>query len=518
LNGYIEYENTFAKKHYVKAMAGYNEELKQNRNFSVTAKNLIDPTLPSLVPNSDPAPVVGAAQSEWAVSGSFFRLNYFFDNKYLLEVNGRYDGTSRFPRGNRYIFAPSISAGWRISEEKFFTPLTKYVNQLKFRGSYGTLGNQATSSTYPYIATMPVGQGGYVFDNNLTSPYVGAPGLVNANFTWEKVTTFNLGLDASLLDNRLSIAFDRYTRTTRDMLVGSFPLPAILGTAPPARNAAELETKGWELNLAWKDKAFHDLHYSVAFNLSDYTSTITKYDLNPTGLISDYYVGRKFGETWGYTTDGFFQSQEEVQKSPSQNGLGYSRWVPGDIKYHDLNGDGKIDVGANTVSNPGDQRVIGNATPRYRFGLNLSAEYKGFDITLFFQGVLKRDYWLGGPYFWAFADDEWSVPMQYHMNSWTPDNRNAYYPLTQFGAWWNRQTQTKYKQNAAYTRLKQATIGYSVPAALLKRYKIDRIRAYVTCQNLFEITKLHKAFDPELLEATAYPLSRAVTFGLQVGL
>lgn len=518
LNGYIEYENTFASKHYVKAMAGYNEELKQNRNFSVTAKNLIDPTLPSLVPNYDPAPVVGAAQSEWAVSGSFFRLNYFFDNKYLLEVNGRYDGTSRFPRNNRYIFAPSISGGWRISEEKFFAPLTKYVNQLKIRASYGTLGNQATSSTYPYIATMPVGQGGYIFDNNLNSPYVSAPGLVNADFTWEKVTTFNLGLDASLLDNRLTIAFDRYTRTTRDMLVGSFPLPAVLGTAPPDRNAAELETKGWELHLTWKDKALQDLHYSVAFNLSDYKSTITKYDLNPTGLISDYYVGRKFGETWGYTTDGFFQSQEEVQKSPSQNGLGYSRWVPGDIKYHDMNGDGKIDVGANTVTNPGDRRVIGNQTPRYRFGLNLSAEYKGFDITLFFQGVLKRDYWLSGNYFWAFSDDEWSVPMQYHKDSWTPQNTNAYYPLTQFGAWWNQQTQTKYKQNAAYTRLKQATIGYSVPGALLKRFKIDRIRAYVTGQNLFEMTNLHKAFDPELLNATAYPLSRAVTFGLQVGL
>jgi len=518
LNGYIEFENTFAAKHYVKAMAGYNEELKQVRDFSVTAKNLIDPTLPSLVPNYDPSPVVGAAQNQWAVSGSFFRLNYIFNNKYLLEVNGRYDGTSRFPRGNRYIFAPSVSAGWRISDEKFFAPLTKYVNQLKFRGSYGTLGNQATSSPYPYIATMPVGQTGYVFDNNLTSPYVGAPGLVNANFTWEKVTTFNLGLDASLLDNRFNITFDRYVRTTADMLVGSFPLPAILGTLPPSRNAAELKTKGWELNLTWRDKILHDLHYSVAFNLSDYTSRLTKYDLNPTGLLNGLYQGMKFGDVWGYTTDGFFQSQEEVQKSPSQNGLGYSRWVPGDVKYHDMNGDGKIDVGDNTVTNPGDQRIIGNQTSRYRFGFNLSADYKGFDVTLFFQGVLKRDYWLGGPYFWAFADDEWGVPMKYQQDSWTPDNRNAYYPLTQFGASWDHQTQTKYKQNAAYTRLKQATIGYTLPASMLKRFKIDRIRAYVTGQNLFTITKLHKAFDPELLNATAYPLSRAITFGLQLGL
>ena len=520
LNGYVEYENTFAQKHYVKVMAGYNEELKQNRGFNVTAKNLIDPTMPSLVPNYDPSPVIGGAQNQWAVSGSFFRVNYFFNNKYLLEVNGRYDGTSRFPRGNRYIFAPSVSGGWRISEEKFFAPLTKYVDQFKVRASYGTLGNQATTKPYPYIATMPVGQAGYVFDNNLTSPYVGAAGLVNANFTWEKVTTFNLGTDISLFDSRLNINFDRYTRTTSDMLVGSFPLPAILGTQPPSRNAAELKTKGWELNLVWRDKAMHDLHYSVAFNMADYRSSVTKYDLNPTGVIGNgvFYQGMKIGEIWGYETDGIFQSQEEVQKSPSQNGLGYSRWVAGDVKYHDLNGDGKIDVGDNTITKPGDQRIIGNNTPRYRFGLNLSADYKGFDFTVFFQGVLKRDYWLSGTYFWAFADDEWGVPVKSQLDSWTPQNPNAYYPSTQFGAWYDHQQQTRYLQNAAYTRLKQATIGYTVPQSLLKKYKIDRVRVYVTGQNLFEITKLHDGFDPELLNATAYPLSRGVSFGLQLGL
>jgi TonB-linked SusC/RagA family outer membrane protein len=520
LNGYIDYENTFAGKHYLKVMAGYNQELKQNRSFNVTGKNLVDPTLPSLVPNSDPNPVIGAAQSEWAVSGSFFRLNYIFDEKYLLEVNGRYDGSSRFPRGNRYIFAPSISGGWRVSEEKFFEPLLKYVSQLKVRASYGTLGNQFTTTTYPYIANMPVGQTGYVFDNNLTSSYVGAPGLVNPDFTWEKVTTFNIGVDASLLNNRLDISFDRYTRTTKDMIVGSAPLPAILGTNPPLRNAADLETTGWELNIAWKDRVTKDFSYNISFNLSDYKSTITKYDLNPTGIIGYdvYYVGKRLGEVWGYTTAGYFQSQEEVQKSPTQTVLGYSRWVPGDIKYYDLNGDGRISNGNNTVVNPGDLRVLGNNLPRYIWGFNISASYKNFDATLFFQGVMKRDYWLGGSYFWAFSDDEWGVPMKYHLNSWTPQNKNAYYPLTQFGAWWNQQTQTKYKQNAAYTRLKQVTIGYSLPAGLLNRVHIDRLRLYVTGQNLFEITKLHDAFDPELLDATAYPLSRSFTFGLQLGL
>ncbi|WP_168208790.1 TonB-dependent receptor [Chitinophaga sp. XS-30] len=517
LNSYAEYENTFGAKHYLKAMVGYNEELKQNRSFGVTARNLIDPTLPSLVPHNDQNPALTAAQSEWAVSGSFFRLNYIYADKYLLEVNGRYDGTSRFRRGNRYLFAPSVSAGWRISQEKFFEPLTRYVNDLKIRGSYGTLGNQFTDSNYPYIATMPVGQTGYIFNDNLTGPYVGAPGLVNPQFTWEKVTTRNIGVDAVFLNNRLVLNFDKYTRTTKDMLASSAPLPGIIGVAPPSSNAVDMKTDGWELMLNWKDQVTKDFSYSVGFNLSDYTATITKYDLNPSGLISDYYVGAKINEVWGYTTAGYFQSEDEVTKSASQRGIWGGQWLPGDIRYVDLDGDGNITQGDNTLANPGDRRIIGNTTPRYQFGLNLGAEYKGFDATVFFQGTLKRDYWLGGTYFWGFTD-EWSVPLKYHLDTWTPENRDAYYPVNKIGAWYNQQTQTKYKQNAAYARLKQVTIGYSLPQSLLSQAKIARARVFLTGQNLFLITDLHKAFDPELLNGQTYPLSRSFAFGLQVGL
>lgn len=518
LNTYAEYQNTFAGKHYLKVMVGYNEELKQNRSFGVTARNLIDPTLPSLVPNNDKNPLLAAANSEWAVSGSFFRLNYIFADKYLLEVNGRYDGTSRFRRGNRYLFAPSVSAGWRISQENFFAGLTDVVNDLKIRGSYGTLGNQATSTYYPYIATLPVAQGTYVFNDNLTSPVVSAPALVNPGFTWEKVSTFNIGLDAAFLKERLILNVDKYTRSTKDMLVASRPVPGILGIAPPATNAADLETRGWEFNLTWKDQLERDFNYSVTLNLSDYVAEITRYDLNPTGLISDpYYVGFNIGDIWGYTTAGYFQSADEVNKSASQTGIWGGPWLPGDIRYVDLDGDGDINQGKNTVSDPGDRRVIGNNMPRYQFGLNLSADYKGFDATVFFQGTLKRDYWLGGTYFWGFVD-EWSVPLKYHLDTWTPDNRDAYYPVNKIGAWYNQQTQTKYKQNAAYARMKQATIGYSLPQSLLSRAKISRVRVYLTGQNIFEITKLHKAFDPELLDGQTYPLSRSWCFGIQVGL
>ena len=517
LNGYVEYENTFAKKHYFKAMAGYNEELKKNRSFSATAKNLIDPTLESLVPNYDPNPVVGGALSEWAVSGSFFRLNYIFDDKYLLEVNGRYDGTSRFRRGDRYIFVPSVSAGWRVSEEKFFDGLKNTVNNLKLRASWGTSGNQATERTYPYIATMPTGQTGYIFDNGLTSPYVGTPALVNAGFTWEKVKTRNIGLDASFLRSRLGLNFDLYERKTEDMLYASAPLPAIIGVNPPESNSVDLRTRGWELNLTWNDRLGDEFNYSVGLNVSDYTSKITKFDLNPTNLVSTYYVGQKLNDVWGYTTAGFFQSPEEIEKSASQREIWNGAWLPGDIRYADLDGNGTINPGDNTVQNPGDRRIIGNTTPRYQFGLNLTADYKGFDATVFFQGVGKRDYWLGGTYFWGFTD-EWSVPLKYNLDTWTPQNPDAYYPVNKIGAWYNQQTQTKYKQNAAYARLKQVTLGYTLPKALTSRVKINRARFFVTGQNLFEITDLHEAFDPELLDGQTYPISRSIAFGIQVGL
>ncbi len=517
LNSYLQYENTFGGKHYLKAMIGYNEELKQNRNFNVTARNLVDPTLPSLVPNNDKSPILGAAQNEWAVSGSFFRLNYIYADKYLLEVNGRYDGTSRFQRGNRYLFAPSVSAGWRVSQERFFAGISDIVNDLKIRASYGTLGNQATQQPYPYIATMPIGQTGYVFDDNLTSPYVGAAGLVSPDFTWEKVSTIDGGLDASFLKNRLGLVFDYYVRTVKDIIQSGAARPGILGATPPTANSADIRTKGWELNLTWSERLNKDFSYNVAFNLADATTEVTRYDLNPKGLINTYYEGLTLGDIWGYTTAGFFQSAEEVAKSPSQKNLYGGAWLPGDIRYTDLNGDGIISVGDNSIYNPGDQRVIGNSTPRYLFGLNLGAEYKGFDATVFIQGTGKRDYMLGGTYFWGFTS-EWDVPLKYHLDTWTPENRDAYYPVNKIAASYNQQTQTKYLQNAAYARLKQATIGYSLPQSLLSRAKISRVRVYITGQNLFEVTDLHKAFDPELLGVQTYPLSRSWSFGLQVGL
>ncbi|MEB3036549.1 SusC/RagA family TonB-linked outer membrane protein [Capnocytophaga ochracea] len=513
-NIYAQYENTFAEKHYFKAMVGYNQESKHNESFSVQVKNLVNQDYPFLKLNNDDKPSVGSGISDWALIGSFFRLNYVYNQKYLVEVNGRYDGSSRFSRENRYVFSPSASLGWRISKEKFFEPINSVVSDLKFRASYGKLPNQQVKALYPYLPTMPYGnQTGYIFGTQQL-PYVSAPGLVSNNFTWEEVATRNFGVDFGFLNNRLTGSFDYYIRNTTGMLVNGLALPAVLGVGAPQRNAADLETKGFELTLGWHDAIGEDFKYGVSFNLADSRSFITKYDLNPTGSLGDYYVGREIGEIWGYTTEGLYQTDEDAAKLDKTKLAGY-KWLAGDVKYKDLNNDGKIDYGKNTLDDHGDLSVIGNNQARYTFGLNLNAEYKGFDFTVFFQGVGKRDYMLNDVYFWGFSNaDEWSVPATNQLDHWTPENPNAYYPRLRFGGWGNTRTQTRYMQDASYIRLKQITLGYTLPKEVLSNIGLQNLRLFITGQNLCEWTKLIKSYDPELLSQN-YPINRVITIGVQ---
>lgn len=523
INLFAQYENTFGKN-FIKGMVGYNQELKQYKGFNVYVKDLIDQDIPAINLNNDSKPTVGGNQNSWAIVGTFFRLNYSYDDKYLLEINGRYDGSSRFGGDNRYVFSPSVSAGWRISRENFFKPLQGLVNDLKLRASYGVLGNQSFNSAntsdgnlYPYLATLPIGSSGYIFDNNL-EPTVGAPGLVSSNFTWEKVATQDAGIDLTMFRNRLSTTFDYYIRNTDNMLVPGAPLPAVLGTSAPSRNAANLRTQGWELNMQWQDRINSDWSYNVGFVLSNYNARITKYDLNPNKIIgaTDYYPGYEFGQIWGFVTQGFFQTDQQA-KAANQSALYGGQLMAGDIQYKDLNGDGKITYGDNTVSNPGDQKIIGNSTPQYQFGLNLSVTYKNFDFTVLLQGVGKENFMpsSGDNYFWGFTS-EWAVPMVWNDNYWTPQHPNAYFPVLRFGGADNFLSQTKYLQNAAYMRLKNISIGYNFSTSLLQKIKIQRLRVYVTGENILTLTNLYPAYDPELLNAPGYPLNKAYSAGIQV--
>lgn len=512
-NAYAEYSFSLGqKKHNFKIMAGYNQEKEHTQYHYVGRKNLIDATNPSI--NLATGDILtNGTESQWAVNGFFGRINYNYDNKYLLEVDGRRDGSSKFRKGDRYDFFPSASAAWRISEEKFFEPLKSWWDDLKIRVSYGSLGNQAVSSNFPYLVAYGINTRYNALLNGTLPVAVTVPGLVSSSFTWEKVNQFDVGFDTTFLNNKLIAAFDWYRRDTKDMLTSGEVLPAVLGAAVPVENAANLKTVGWELSLEWNDRLACGLTYHIKGVLSDYQSTITKYS-NPTGLISHYYKGCKLGDIWGYVSNGLFQTDAEAQ-SADQSYLWGGNWSAGDVKYEDLDHNNKINIGNNTLSNPGDRKIIGNTTPRYAFGITAGFEYKGFDFSMFWQGIGKRDYMLGGAAFWGFSD-EWETPLKHNLDYWSKDNPGGYFPRLGWANSGNRQTCTRYLQNARYCRLKNLTLGYTVPKAITGKWGIGRMRVYVEGENLLTFTPLIDDFDPETLGTMTYPINRKFTVGLNL--
>ncbi len=513
-NIYAEYDKKFAEKHHLKGMVGFNQEGNTSKGVGLSRNNLIVNDIPYLsLATGERA--VSDYENEWRTRGAFFRLNYIFDEKYLLEVNGRYDGSSRFPKDDRFEFFPSFSAGWRLSNEDFWFPIKDIVNDFKIRGSYGSLGNQAVGDYYPYISTYGTGEVDYLFSG--AKPMgVYAPGLVSDMLTWETVSQWDIGFDFGLLDNKLTGVFDYYARTTKDMLTKSKALPAVLGTGEPQANAADLRTSGWELTLSWKQLLENGINYSVAFNLADYQTEITKYD-NPIKSLSDnFYEGKKWGEIWGFVTDGFFKTDEEAAAWDQSKVVGYTQYA-GDIKFADIDGKPGVDYGESTVDNPGDRKIIGNSTPRYNFGFRGTGEWKGIDLTLFFQGTMKRDIQPSGTFWLSHYTSEWAVPQKMNYDYWREDNQDAFFPRARIS---NNAaptiSQTHFLENGAYIRLKQLAIGYTIPKYITEKANISKLRVYFNADNLWEYSKMPKTFDPELATVNAYPFVRSYSFGVNL--
>ena len=503
INVWAEYKKVLNDSHNVSVMAGYNQEEKRYASTAYTMTNLYDNDLPisSLAINYKDN---SEKDDIWRVQGAFFRLNYDYRSKYLLEVNGRYDGSSKYAKHDRWAFFPSASAGWRISEEKFFKPLNKVVDNLKIRASVGALGNQITDGNHSYMSILSgtvlnnYMMGGKVI-NALNVPTL--PSLVS----WEKVISKDVGLDWSMFNNRFMGIFDFYVRDTKDM-VRPMTLPAVLGTKGGKENIADMRTVGWEVELTWKDRTKNvlgsPLDYSFTVGLSDYQAEITKFD-NPNGSLNMYYKGYKFGEIWGYETDGFIQDEFEADRMNYVQKFISSKWYPGDIRYKDLNGDGIIDNGNVTLDNPGDKKIIGNSTPRYRFNIQGSVGWHGFDIRAIFEGVAKRDMWTSSDIFWGFSRGIYnSCVTQYHIdNTWTYETPNAYYPrLTGSANKRSKQVQSKYLQNAAYIRLKDITVSYNIPKKWLSKLKMEQARIYVSGLNLWEKTGLPPFMTPDIVD------------------
>jgi TonB-linked SusC/RagA family outer membrane protein len=544
-DAYLEYDDRFGP-HSIDATVGVNQELRTRKQTTARKDQLVSSQLGTLnlaVGNS----LLDERQSEWALRGVFYRLQYDYEGRYLLEFNGRYDGSSRFPEGERYGFFPSVSAGWRVTEEPFADGLAPVFSDVKLRASYGSLGNQQVSP-YPYVPTMPAQRTNTIIGGERLVE-VSAPGLVPQNLTWETVSTFDVGLDLAMFDGRLDLTADWYRRTTTDMLTKSKTLPAVLGAEEPRENAADLQTDGWELSIGWSDT--HEalgrpFEYSVRGVLSDYKTTITRFD-NPSGYLGDFYEGQTLGEIWGYKTLGFFQSEEGYRQHADQSDLVRfpDREGVGDVKLADRNGDGVVGPGAYTLEDHGDLSVIGNSRPRYRYGVNASVGLGGVEVSAFVQGIGERDFYPTNEavYFWSVYNRYYNTPVQHLVgDTWTPDNRDAYFPrLKSYEALGSvsgdnaenpagilAAPQTRYLQDASYVRLKTLTVAYTLPGRLVESVGADQLRIYFTGENLWEHTGLRMPTDPELLltsdngpaagrpNGQKYPIQRSYSVGIDL--
>jgi TonB-linked SusC/RagA family outer membrane protein len=543
-NIYAEYETKFGTGHYFKALAGYNYEQATIQNFSTLRNGLLYPNATDLNLALGQNITTSGGYEKWAILGGFYRLNYSFKDRYLLEVNGRYDGSSKFPSNERYGFFPSVSAGWRVAREAFWHVLPTIISDLKIRGSYGALGNGNISS-YAFQEKFGISQSGRVL-NGVRPQQTSQPNFIPDGLTWETSTTKDLGLDITLLNNRLTFTGDIYRRNTTNMFTVGQTLPAVFGTDVPKGNYADLHTVGWEGSITWKDQltvASKPFNYNVGFWMSDYQATITKYN-NTNNKLSDYYPGQKIGEIWGYENDGYWTADNVSGAAASQaifKASNSGQWLPGDIKFKDLNGDKVINNGDNTLASHGDLKVIGNTTPRYSYGVSLGADYAGFSFSAFFQGVAKQDWWPGSEsdVFWG----QYNRPYNYAMKSqlgkiWSVDNPTAYWPryrgyVAQNSAGELYTAQTKYLQNASYVRLKNIQIGYGLPKSLYKRYGLNAVRVYISGENLWSYSPMYKVtkdIDPEnigksdvILTGTSnngngnnYPILKSLTAGLSV--
>lgn len=535
---YSNYTHSFGN-HNLVAMLGYQQETYNYFNMNASAAYVLSDAIPS-VSTAVGTKTVNDGQGHWATQGIFGRLSYNFKEKYFIETNFRADGSSRFEPDQRWGKFPSVSAGWDLSKESFF-PFRNQIDFLKIRASYGSLGNQNVAN-YLYIPTMPVTQSMWLFGNTRLWT-VGTPNLSSINLTWEKVSTKDIGLDIKLLKNRLSATFDWYEAYTTDLVGPGLAVPVILGTTVPLTNSGEIRTRGFELELSFKNKV-RDFYYEIGGVLSDNQSVVTKYN-NPNNILNtsvsgtpnNYYVGQKLGDLWGYQSAGLFQTDAEVTAWPDQQAVYAGTWRTGDVKYVDQNGDGKVNFGKNTLDDHGDLKVMANELPRFNYGFHLSGSWKGFDLSAFFQGIGKVDLWVSeagnGSYFRGPANGPLHATvlveqLDYWRDATSPlgANPNAYFakPYSVFTGENNKNYQTpndRFMQNGAYLRLKNLQLAYTIPKAITQKASISKVQIYISGENLFTITNM-MIFDPETTagagsgDAKIYPLSKLYSVGLNI--
>ncbi|WP_316810703.1 TonB-dependent receptor [Pedobacter heparinus] len=569
INAFTTYNLKLKEDHDFKFILGLNRVAVSNETQFTQITNLTDISNPQF-PFAAGTTTGGGGLYKEAQLGYFGRVNYAFKNKYLLEGNLRYDGTSKFPRDLWWRWFPSFSAGWVASEEQFMEWTKPSLSMLKVRGSWGSIGDQTVSPGL-YISQMPNGLSNWI-SGGIRAPFVGTPTAVQASITWQDIETKNLGLDLGFFNNQLTATLDIYQRNTKNAIVPKEGIPITFGVTAPVGNYGELSTKGLELAIEYNHKFENGVGVNLQANYTDAKTTITEYG-TLTG-VNDNYVGRNIGDIWGYRTDRLFQlsdfdldaggkpqlitltaaesalnaGKKAYKLKPGPNGEKpvYQPFLqtssnfyfgPGDVKFVDVNGDGEISNGKGLLADHGDQEIIGNANPRYEYGFRLGADYKGFDISAFFQGVGSRKIWGDG--FLAipgYNSADGAMPAAFSENYWTPENTGAFYPAAYNNGASNNannmQIQDRYLLNMAYLRLKNLTLGYSFPPSLLKKISVSSLRVYAAVENLITWDKLGDLpIDPEAINgysmwnisnynsgrtATGVPAFKSISFGLQL--
>ena len=539
INLYGTYGFDLAKDHHFKVMAGFNQESSYQETADIYSYQQAVIEVPSLGGGTSTL-TAKDYYTEYSVRGGFFRLNYNYKDRYLLETNGRYDGSSKFPKDSRFGFFPSISVGWNIAQEPFMGVTQDWLGMLKVRASYGMIGNQNIAA-YAFIPSMALNNkyNGWLVDKNLVTAVTSLPSLVSTSFTWEKVRTTNVGLDFSLFNNQLTGLFEWYQKDTKGMLAPGMQLPAVVGANAPFQNTADMRTRGWEVSMNWRAQ-ISKVSYRIGFNLSDSKSKIVKYDSNESKLLSNFYEGQQLGEIWGYVFDDFYTVDdfESTQTWKLKNNIvkinGYNP-RPGDIKFKNLRdddqGENLIYSGDGTLSNPGDRRIIGNSLPRYLYGITLGGSYAGFDLSIFLQGTGKRDAWLANTLTFPMYADYKFIPLYEGLeNYWRPKdaangdyncaNPNAEFPRI-YGSYGNMDSNyrvsDRYLSNASYIRIKNVSLSYSIPKTFLRKTSISQSKVFVNIENLATFSSLRKGIDPETL-SWSYPAFRTISFGLNLSL
>ena len=560
-NLYATYVHSWRDAHNLKLMAGVNYETKHLKDleaigYDLYSFDLNDLNLTGADEEGNKRMEVSGGQNEYKTAGYFARLNYDYKGRYLLEVNGRYDGSSRFLRGSRWVFSPSVSLGWRISEEPFFAPLRTWWDNFKVRFSYGQLGNQQLSEYYPAIRTISTGtQSTYLLGGAKPSlATISAP--VSSGLTWERSIQKNLGVDMTFLDGRLDFTAEGYIRDTKDMLTAGEVLPATYGySSAPKENVADLRTMGYEFNLGWKDSFMlggKPFFYNASLLFSDYVSYITRFNNPDKFFAKNYWVGQKYGEIWGYHIPGLFATDEEAAAWSAKvdqskvNGIinastgtvnpvtGKPGLRAGDLKYDDLDGNGLINRGAEKVGESGDYQIIGNSQPRYNFGVNLGASWAGVDLSVFLQGIGHMDWYpqYEVRQFWSLYARPFAtfIPKDFQTMYWTEENPDGYLPRARgyvAGVGTGRElteTNDRYLQNIGYLRVKNLTFGYTLPDKVSRKIGLERLRIYFTGEDLFFWAPgLHsKYIDPEMAQTNGnlriYPWQKKLMFGVDITL